>query len=105
VARNPAIDEARKEARMERRHRIAAVSEVQPPAAEATETQETAELVAAKLLDLPSRERDVLILKIQEQKSYREISEITGLSTSNVGYLIHHGLKQLASELRSAGIV
>jgi RNA polymerase sigma factor (sigma-70 family) len=105
VTRNLAIDEARKEQRMERRQRLAAVPEVQAPAALPAETKEVAEIVAAKLMELPHRQRDVLILKIQEAKSYREISEITGLSPSNVGYLIHHGLKALAGSLRAAGIV
>jgi RNA polymerase sigma-70 factor (ECF subfamily) len=105
VARNLAIDTNRKEMRMERRHRLAAAAELQPAAPCSEEAREVGEIVARKLLGLPPNQRDVLILKIQEGKSYREISEITGLSASNVGYLIHHGLKKLAGELRTAGIV
>jgi len=109
VARNLAIDEARKEIRMERRHEVAAGMargpSVAPPPCVAEERKELCEIVTRKLLGLPSNQRDVLILKIQEGKSYREISEVTGLSTSNVGYLIHHGLKALAGQLRSAGVV
>ncbi len=105
VTRNLAIDQARKEERMERREQWTAVSEVQRPAAPDVETRELVDVVDQKLHGLPPKERDVLILKIQEQKSYREISSITGLSTSNVGYLIHKGLKSLATELRTAGVV
>lgn len=105
VARNLAIDTNRKEIRMERRHRLAAATEVQQPAPCPEETREVGEIVTRKLLGLPPNQRDVLILKIQEGKTYREISEITGLSASNVGYLIHHGLKTLAGELRTAGLV
>lgn len=105
VARNLAIDEARKEIRMERRHQMAAGTELAPPPVMAEERRELSEIVSRKLEGLPPNQRDVLVLKIQEGKSYKEISEITGLSTSNVGYLIHHGLKALAGQLRAAGVV
>ena len=78
---------------------------MQSPPPSPLESGELADVVATKLLGLPPRQRDVLILKVQEEKSYREIGEITGLTTSNVGYLIHQGLKTLASELHAAGVV
>ena len=105
VARNLAIDKAKKETRMDKRHRLTAAPEVQAPATPEAEKEEVAGIVTEKLLRLPPNQRDVLILKVQEGKSYREISEITGLTSSNVGYLIHQGLKALASDLRTAGVV
>ena len=42
-------------------------------------------------------------LKVYEEKSYKEIGEITGLSTGNVGYILHHAMKKLAKELRKEG--
>lgn len=105
VTRNLAIDAARKEERMERREQWAAVSEVEPPGTPDVETRELVDVVEEKLHGLPPKERDVLILRIREQRSYREISSITGLTTSNVGYLIHKGLESLAAELRTAGVV
>ena len=105
VARNLAIDLARKEERMQRRHQLAAVPESQGAITGALETKEAAEVVSQKLLNLPEKQRDVLVLKVQEPKSYREISQITGLIVSNVGYLIHKGMKALAAELRTAGVV
>jgi len=109
VARNLAIDRARKEHRMEKHERWAAAPEadatgVSTPVA-ALERKEASGIVQRKLHGLPPNQRDVLILKIQEGKSYREISEITGLTTSNIGYLIHHGLKRLSGELRKAGVI
>ena len=89
---------------MERRYRLVAETQMDAPPASALEQRELTEIVTEKLFGLPANQRDVLILKIQEGKSYREISEITGLSTSNVGYLIHHGLKALASQLKTAGL-
>jgi len=105
VARNLAIDEAKKEIRMDKRHRLTAAPEVRAPAIPEAEREEVAGIVTEKLLRLPANQRDVLILKVQEGKTYREISEITGLTSSNVGYLIHQGLKALASDLRTAGVV
>jgi len=44
---------------------------------------------------LPSRDREVVTLKFQQGLSYKEISEVTGLTVSNVGYVLHHALKEL----------
>ncbi len=44
---------------------------------------------------LPPRQQEVLQLKFQNDLSYQEISEITNLSVSNVGVLIHNALKTL----------
>lgn len=41
----------------------------------------------------------VMLLKIQEGRSYREIAEITGLTATNVGYLIHQAMKTLKVRL------
>lgn len=44
---------------------------------------------------LQPRYREVILLKVQERKSYREIAEITGLSVTKVGHLLHHAMKAL----------
>ena len=44
---------------------------------------------------LPPRQQEVLQLKFQNDLSYQQISEITELSVSNVGVLIHNALKTL----------
>ena len=44
---------------------------------------------------LPCNQAEVLRLKFQNDLSYQEIADVTGLSTSNVGFLIHIGLKRL----------
>ena len=49
---------------------------------------------------LPGPEREVLQLKFQQGLSYREIAGVTGHSVSNVGFLIHTGLKSLRGRLR-----
>ena len=44
--------------------------------------------------------KEIMLLKVQESKSYREIAEITGLTVTNVGYLVHQALQILRQRLR-----
>jgi RNA polymerase sigma-70 factor (ECF subfamily) len=62
-------------------------------------------LVRLGLQSLDPRSREVVRLKFAEGLSYQQIGERTGLSAGNVGYLLHHSLKLLASELAKAGLV
>ena len=51
------------------------------------------------LEQLPDNQREVIRLKFQQELSYKEISEATGLAVGNVGFLLHTGLKRLRSLL------
>jgi RNA polymerase sigma-70 factor (ECF subfamily) len=44
---------------------------------------------------LSPNQREVIRLKFQSDLSYKEIAEITQLSVTNVGFLLHTGLKKL----------
>lgn len=44
---------------------------------------------------LSDNQREVIILKFQQDLSYQEIQKITGLKAGNIGFLIHSGLKRL----------
>ena len=49
-----------------------------------------------KFLDrLPENQREVIRLKFEGDMSYKEISQVPQLSVSNVGFLIHAGIKRL----------
>ena len=54
---------------------------------------------------LDDRSREVVRLKFTEGLTYKEISERMGLTTGNVGYLLHHAIKTLAEELAKNGVV
>ncbi len=56
------------------------------------------------MAELEEADRELVQLKYYEGLKYREISERTGLSVGNVGYRLHHILKQLAEKLRQIGI-
>ena len=77
--------------------------EAEPPEA-AIARMETAGKLRDLLSELDQDDGQLIQLKYFEGLKYREISERTGLSVSNVGYRLHHLLKDLASKLKSMGI-
>ena len=62
-------------------------------------------LVRLSLGTLDERSREVIRLKFNEDLSYKEIGERTGLAPGHVGYLLHHALKAIAAELARTGLV
>jgi RNA polymerase sigma-70 factor (ECF subfamily) len=62
-------------------------------------------LVRLSLETLDERTRAVVRMKFEEDFSYKEIAERTGLSVGHVGYLLHHALKSVAAELRKSGVL
>lgn len=54
--------------------------------------------------ELDETDRQLVKLKYFEELKYSDISDQTGLSIGNVGYRLHHILKQLAGKLRQLGI-
>ena len=68
------------------------------------ERMEAAGFLRLLLSELEEADRQLVHLKYFEDLKYREISEQTGLSIGNVGYRLHHILKQLADKLRQMGI-
>jgi RNA polymerase sigma factor (sigma-70 family) len=61
-------------------------------------------LVRLSLETLDARSRELIRLKFNEDLSYQQISERTGLKTGHVGYLLHHALKAIAQELAKSGV-
>jgi RNA polymerase sigma factor (sigma-70 family) len=97
---NSAVDLIRKYERRHKveqeHHEVVADTVVQHPA---TVDADGTQRVAAALRALPVRDRELVVLKIYEEKSYKEISAITGLSVGNVGYILHHAMRKLADVL------
>ena len=101
VCRNRALDLLRKESRMTRLsdEQVQRRPSPDPGPTEIAERRESAARVLDLLETLPSSQREVIRLKFQNGFSYQEISRISGHSVSNVGYLIHVGLKSLRHQL------
>ncbi len=65
------------------------------------EQRDAAEQVLSILSQLSENQQEVIRLKFQHGLSYREISQVTGLSISNVGFQIHKGLKTIRERMKS----
>ncbi|HTS20092.1 MAG TPA: sigma-70 family RNA polymerase sigma factor [Verrucomicrobiae bacterium] len=103
VCRNRALDVVRKESRTRTLTEIdlsSRQSDEPSPALTAERRETTGELLQA-IDDLPANQQEVIQLKFQNDLSYREISRITNLSVSNVGFLIHTGIKTLRQRVRA----
>ena len=50
---------------------------------------------------LPKKQRKVVILRVTDGLSYRDISEITGMSEGTAKVNFHHGLKRLKEKLNN----
>ncbi len=100
VCRNRAMDILKKENRMRTLDDAGAgqASRDSDPQM-AAQQRESADKADTLIGTLPTRQQEVIRLKVESGLSYREISELTGLSVSNVGYLLHVGLKSIRSRL------
>ncbi|MBT8044098.1 MAG: sigma-70 family RNA polymerase sigma factor [Verrucomicrobiae bacterium] len=101
VCRNRALDVLRKEKRLvsvEDEVLAAEDSGVASPSDIAAH-QERVEKVKSYIARLPENQATVILLKFEKGFSYQEISDATGLSTGNVGFLIHTGMKRLRAML------
>lgn len=61
--------------------------------------------VRLSLAALDERSRELVRLKFHEDLSYKDIAVRTGLTTGNVGFILHHALKTIAAELAKTGVV
>jgi len=97
VCRNRALNICRKEKRMT--YLDEEILEQKPGGElapnEHIEQEEAKGFLLRIVATLPARQQEVLQLKFQNDLSYQEISEITKLSVSHVGVLIHTALKTL----------
>jgi RNA polymerase sigma-70 factor (ECF subfamily) len=93
VCRNLAFDVRKKEARM-------TPLDDRDLGVDSTLQRNEASGDVFKLLNgLPKNQREVVYLKFQCDLSYKEISDITKLSVTNVGFLIHTALKTLRKQV------
>ena len=100
VSHNEAIDYIRKEKRRGEinKHHVEERGETVPPSEGQGINPNSfdAQRVLDALEVLNERERNLVVLKVYEEKSYKEIAAITGLSTGNVGFILHKAMQKLA---------
>jgi RNA polymerase sigma-70 factor (ECF subfamily) len=98
VCRNRAFDVLRKEHRLvltDDNEHLDWLDEWQPDPSDDASKDEMLEHVWLCMEQLPPNQREVIRLKFQHGLSYKEISAVTGLSVTNVGFLLHTGIKRL----------
>ena len=64
------------------------------------EIDEKIKILYSLIEELPSRQREVMRLKFQANLSYKEIAETIGISSSNVGFVMHSALKKLREDMK-----
>ncbi len=106
VCRHRALDRLRKEGRMNSFDAYPAVADsdngqLNPDAL--VEVRDSYARVLELMEDLPENQREVVRLKFQTGLSYKEISAVTDLTVTNVGFLLHTALKTLRNRLAMAG--
>ena len=93
------MDVARSEMRRKRREQEAAAGESADGGLAVVDQGDTRSVVEKQLNRLPSEQREVLVLRLLGERSYKEIAEITGKKIGTVGWLVSVGLKTLSREL------
>lgn len=102
VCRNLAVDSQRRQSRWvdngsDLIQHFSSSSEPDP--LQSTIESETRQLLYLCLDQLPERHREVMVLKFQSGLSYKSISAVTGLSVTNVGFVIHQSVSRLRYEM------
>lgn len=69
---------------------------------QAVETADDKARMLNLLAALPDNQRETIRLKFQSGLTYKQIADVTGLTATNVGYLIHTGLKTIRSQMTPA---
>jgi RNA polymerase sigma-70 factor (ECF subfamily) len=52
-------------------------------------------LLKEAINNLDPRSREIVVLKIEHERSYKEIAEIMDMTTTNVGFILHKAMKKL----------
>lgn len=102
VARNKAYDILRKDQRLvfqeEERIREYVENSAETPDQE-LEREERNQLLRCAVAELPENLKEVVELRFLHDLSYKEIATTTGLSVSNVGFLLHSAIRKLRQYL------
>jgi RNA polymerase sigma factor (sigma-70 family) len=101
VTRNLSIDHQRKLSRIVYMPQTDDRTADEPGPGAVLEAQETHDSIFGLLEHLSDNQREVIRLKFQNDLSYKEIAAITQLSVTNVGFLLHTGLKKLRALLEA----
>ena len=105
TCRNRAMDHHRQEARMmidsNSSALATATASTTEPAGYLAQREEREQL-HVQIARLPTREQEVLSLRLGQGLSYKQIAEITDMSVSHVGVMLHEAVTKLRTALAGA---
>lgn len=99
VTHNEAVDYIRRESRLRLLHDKEAEERTSCPDGRncPASVEEKRGMVLQHLRELSPAEQQVILLRLDEGMSYRDIAGVTGRSEGNVGNILHHAVKKLAT--------
>jgi RNA polymerase sigma-70 factor, ECF subfamily len=100
IARNTAVDYYRKNRCQEVDLETAGLLDTETPAV-VVEKRYDLRVLNTLLCNLPARERELVALKYGANLTNRAIAQLTGLSESNVGVILHRTVQALKNEWES----
>jgi RNA polymerase sigma factor (sigma-70 family) len=103
VCRNRIFEILRKEKRMTTLsdEKLATTSSDSSSPAKVAEMSDNKTQLHLLLKQLNPNEQEVIRLKFEHGMSYKEISDITSLSQTNVGFILHNSIKTLRNQFNS----
>jgi RNA polymerase sigma-70 factor (ECF subfamily) len=108
VTHNGAVDHIRRESRLRVLHEKQAAEvdkAAPPPQGQALDRDARMDLVLTAVGRLKPAEQQVVILRLQEGLSYKEIATVTKRSEGNVGCILHHAVRKVSGSLKKAGVI
>ena len=113
VAHNLTIDALRRRSRQKRAPEATAdpAAPIQEQVADEMDVlgevlrREARQVALRELAQLDERQRQVVLLKIIQGMTLRQVAEVVGVSVSLVNHRLNQGLTELAQRLRRAGVV
>ncbi len=105
VCHNLAINHHRKDRRMTTSDHVRELApDVGQDPGQQLSAAEDQQQLSTLIEDLPENQQRVIRLKFHAGLKYREISQATGLSEGNVGFLLHTALQTLRKKMQGLGI-
>ena len=108
TCRNRAMDHHRQEARMiidsDSSALATAMARSAEPAGHLAQREEQAKL-QDQIARLPTREQEVLSLRLGQGLSYKQIAEITDMSVSHVGVILHEAVTKLRTAMTGPSLI
>lgn len=101
VCRNRALEILRKEQRMSELDdfKLQQTTDKELPPDMATQRRDSFQQAMSLITKMSTKDQEVIKLKYQQDLSYKEISEVTGLTVSNIGFILHTALKELRNKI------